>query len=99
MITNIFSTRKRFKNFFTTLTNTSNKEHETGKPKRSSAKCLFKILITGNLKPFVFEGENMLFTMRKKKKKEEEEEEEEVLWTILLTVLKRRRRNGALLPI
>ena len=57
-ITNNFSTRKRLNNFFTTLRNTSNKQHETGKPKGSSAKRLLKILITGKLKSFVFGGEN-----------------------------------------
>ena len=33
------------------MTNTSNKQHETGKPKGCSAKCLLKFLITGKLKP------------------------------------------------
>ena len=36
------------------MTNTSNKQHETGKPKGSFAKCLLKILITGKLKRFFF---------------------------------------------
>ena len=48
------------------MTKTSDKQHEIGKPKGSSAKCLLKILITGKLKPFVLGRENMWFRMQKK---------------------------------
>ena len=62
-ISNNLSTRKILNKFLTTITNTSYKQRQTGKPKGSSTKSLLKILITGKLKPFVFGGENMWFTM------------------------------------
>ena len=62
-----FFKKKEINEFFITMTNTSNKQHEIGKPKGSSAKCLLKILITGKLEPFVFGRENMWFRMRKRK--------------------------------
>ena len=67
-IPNNFQQERDKNKSFTTMINTSNKQHKTGKPKGSSAKCLLKILITGKLKRFVFGGENMWFRMQKKKK-------------------------------
>ena len=51
------------------MTNTSYKQHQTGKPKGSSTKCLLKILITGKLKPYVFwRGEYVVYNVIKYKK-------------------------------